>query len=321
METPDENLRKLISRYLEGTASPAEREMLDRFFDSYKPRDQNPEMSPSDKARGDQILKNIHSRFGERPRSRRAISLWIPLAAAISIFVMAYFFVDTGKHVPEIVNEGPLVMVTDSTVSGMRMKRELPDGSTVHLNSNSGIVYREFGSQREVVLKGEAFFEVVSNGKPFVVVTGDVKTHVLGTSFNVKWREGKDAEITLVKGRVKVRAATGDSMTLRPSERAVFSVQSNRMTKQWVNVERYTSWKDNILLFEDALLEDAIREVEQWYAVKIDILNPAIRHCIITAKYQHEPLGNVLNSFQFLLDLKIKRLGEKHFAIDGKGCK
>ena len=41
--------------------------------------------------------------------------------------------------------------------------------------------------KREVVLEGEAFFNVTKNPRqPFIVKTGKISTIVLGTSFNVK---------------------------------------------------------------------------------------------------------------------------------------
>mgnify|MGYP001472807545 FL=1 len=70
---------------------------------------------------------------------------------------------------------------------GEKITVKLPDGSTVKLNSGSSITYPEMflDDRREVVLKGEGFFDVKKNQKqPFIVMANKAKVKVLGTSFN-----------------------------------------------------------------------------------------------------------------------------------------
>lgn len=320
MRISEDQFRELLNRYLNGTASPAERELLDNFFDSYKSGEKNSDLPPPDRSLRDKILKNIHSR-GRRKKGKRLISLWLPMAAAISVFAIAYFFLDRAPdNRVAIVQQSALM--TDRSGPGQRLVRHLPDGTTVHLNSGTTISYpKSFGAVREVTLTGEAFFEVVHDGKPFVVHAGNADTHVLGTSFNVKCEQGEDTRITLVEGKVNVIASTGESLTLEPNEQALIDAQSSALSKRSVNVLRYVSWKDNVLFFEQTSLGEAVTEIEKWYGVDIDIANPVVRRCVITAKYDDEPLGNVLGSLQFLLNLKIKRLDNGHYVISGKGCR
>ena len=64
----------------------------------------------------------------------------------------------------------------------------LTDGSNVWLNNYSLLLAIEpfQGETRNVRLIGEAYFEVKHNAeKPFIVETGNLKTEVLGTSFNI----------------------------------------------------------------------------------------------------------------------------------------
>jgi ferric-dicitrate binding protein FerR (iron transport regulator) len=137
----------------------------------------------------------------------------------------------------------------------------------------------------------------------------------------VKSRAGKNVEVTLVEGKVNVVSSSGESSLLRPNQQAVIAVNSAEVSTKDVNVLRFTSWKDNILFFEHTTLAQAIAEIESWYAVSIEIRNPALLKCVITAKYQDEPLGNVLSSFQFLLNLNIRKVDATHYTLDGQGCK
>ncbi len=64
----------------------------------------------------------------------------------------------------------------------------LSDGSKVYLNAESSLKYPVAfnGTERKVEITGEAYFEISKNAKSkFVVVNGQMRTEVLGTSFNV----------------------------------------------------------------------------------------------------------------------------------------
>lgn len=319
MDKSDHEFRELLERYLNGTATPGEREILEQFFKSYEPDATEQENIRDETRVRDRLLRKIHERVDKPNKNRRLImAFWLPLAAAIAFFVVAIFFTYLQDRSSQ-PDTPQAVVVHDSTGRGQRTVKVLPDGSTAYLNSQTTITYPErFGSVREVSLHGEAFFEVVSNGKPFVVRSGEVMTRVVGTSFNVRHREKSDTEITLVEGKVNVTSADGKSLDLIPGEQAVVG---DSMTKRVVNVMLYAGWKDNILFFEQTTFGDAIREIEEWYAVEIEVANPELERCTITAKYQNEPLGNVLSSLEFLLGLTIKRLDDYNFLVDGNGCK
>lgn len=65
------------------------------------------------------------------------------------------------------------------------------------------------GNKRQVILKGEAYFEVVRNEHlPFVVSTvSGYKFVILGTQFNVEAYDDRESvKTTLVEGSVDVQA-------------------------------------------------------------------------------------------------------------------
>jgi ferric-dicitrate binding protein FerR (iron transport regulator) len=91
-------------------------------------------------------------------------------------------------------------------LKGERKKIMLPDSTEVHLNSGSSLVYnKDFGNKnREVWLKGEAFFEVTKDAShPFLVNTKRMMVKVLGTVFNVKaYNTKEDIETTVLVCKV-----------------------------------------------------------------------------------------------------------------------
>jgi transmembrane sensor len=323
MRISKDQFKELLDRYLNGTATPAEREMLDAFFDSYdQPSSDDAAILSGDPELRDEILRRVHARTGQGKRIARNSFSRMLIAAVVTLFVVAYYFIGGQKE--SIAPDLRSVSLNEhTTATGEKGSVTLSDGTKVYLNSNSKISYPPtFGeTSRDVSLEGEAFFQVVRDGKPFVVHTRGLKTQVLGTSFNVKSRIGKDLEVTLVEGKVNVVSPSGKSSQLNPNQQAVVALNSSEITTKDVNVLRFTSWKDNILFFEHTSLAEAIADIESWYAVTIKIEDPALLRCVITAKYQDEPLGNVLSSFQFLLNLNIRKFDETHYSINGKGCK
>jgi len=106
--------------------------------------------------------------------------------------------------------------VSESSGPGGHRTVTLPDGSTVELNSDSRISYaRGFrdgalmqSTRRVVTVEGEAFFNVVHTGRPFIVRTFNARVEVLGTQFNVRARQGgwdHETRVTLAEGHVQVQ--------------------------------------------------------------------------------------------------------------------
>src|SRR5690606_6177549 len=80
-------------------------------------------------------------------------------------------------------------------------------GTTILLNGNTTLAYPKQMLQniRLVKLKGEAFFDVAKNEKkPFLIVSKDFTTQVVGTSFNIDSDIGRVVEVNT--GKVNVFA-------------------------------------------------------------------------------------------------------------------
>lgn len=102
---------------------------------------------------------------------------------------------------------------------------QFPDGTMVVLNENSRISYNaDFGkTRREIILEGEAYFNVASNANmPLIIHARNVDIRVLGTVLNVKaYPDGKHVETSLIRGRVEVafRKDPRHRILLKPNEK------------------------------------------------------------------------------------------------------
>lgn len=148
---------------------------------------------------------------------------------------------------------------------------KLDDGTKVWVNAETKLKYPVtfVGDRREVFLEGEAFFEVVKDGKPFIVKTSFGDVRVLGTSFGINaYTDEPESYTTLVKGKVCVEKEGEESIVILPGEQVVSS-KDGKMIKQEVDVEEFVGWKDGIYVFKEKSLSDIMKTLERWYNISI----------------------------------------------------
>lgn len=175
---------------------------------------------------------------------------------------------------------------------GHRHEITLSDGTHVHLNSGSRLVFpAEFsGSKREVFLKGEGYFQVSKNPeKPFIVKTDFVDIKVLGTVFNISAYENEQIATTvLVEGKVTVLQKNKlfgySEKVLKPGEGCFYSSQAQTSEIRNVNLCEYVSWIDGIIPFKDKSLNEIVNRVERYYNKKIQIDNEKLANILISGK-------------------------------------
>ena len=227
------------------------------------------------------------------------------IAASLLLLAgLAVYYVKQYEAVQGIPQESQLV--EKSAPYGTKLTLTLPDGSVAKLNSGSKLAFSTpFGQQtREVMLEGEAFFEIIKEpAKPFIVNAGEIKTTVLGTAFNVSAYEKDDqVKVALVTGKVKVKI--NDSIQqvekiLNPLEMVTFSKKDRQVTVKKFDPDVITSWKDQIIHFQKESLPEVIDRLEKWYGVRIIVDNPENRTWSYTGKFRQKSLDHVLLRMSF----------------------
>ena len=147
----------------------------------------------------------------------------------------------------------------------------LTDGSSVLLAPGSRLTVSEsFGSHdREVVLHGEAFFDVVQSSLPFKVNTLDATTTVLGTSFNVRSWPGSmsdETQVIVETGRVSVSVSDlaavvepGQALTVSPE--VLIPVETTPASR--------LAWRNGGFSYDNELIGTIIEDVERRFDVSI----------------------------------------------------
>lgn len=161
---------------------------------------------------------------------------------------------------------------TMSTKNGMTYPVELSDGSVAWLNAASSLYYPiVFGNEeRRVEITGEVYFEVAKDPKrPFVVVTPEMTTEVLGTSFNINtYADEPNVKVTLLEGSIRVKKENG-AVILKPGQQAAVTHNSQTIPVQAANVEQVMAWKNGKFKFQNTPMDEMMRQIARWYDVEV----------------------------------------------------
>ena len=200
---------------------------------------------------------------------------------------------------------------------GQRSIFTLTDGTVVHLNANSRLVIPEnfSKSNRQVALEGEAFFDVVKNHQsPFIILCDDVKTTVLGTSFNIYAYPDKDNfKVALVTGKlvVELKDTDNDSIELKPNEMVRYNKNTGTINKMPFTNTDFMAWKDGVLKFKEADIDEIAERLEQWYGVTIMLEGKVGIKRKFSGKFDNKSLEYVLDGMSYTSGFEYKIQGKE----------
>lgn len=218
---------------------------------------------------------NINSNTKQKSIGKKILSMYLRVAAVLLIPILisgVLFWNSSSNHVTYAQLKAP---------KGSRIQFTLPDGSTGNLNGGSTLTYAtNFNSRRAVKLVGEGYFKVKKDSKrPFTVQTKYADIKVLGTEFDVSaYDREHEITTTLESGSVEVfNKETSTVAMLKPGQQNRLNILTGEMQTENVKTDLYTSWKDNLLRFDNAPFGEVIKKMERWYGVKI-ILDKSLQY-------------------------------------------
>ncbi|MDR1402176.1 MAG: FecR family protein [Tannerellaceae bacterium] len=237
------------------------------------------------------------------------------------IGVTAYY---TGKNTQTISRE----TVSYETVVpfGSKTKVILPDKSILWINAGSTVKYSDnrVDNQREVLLEGEAYFEVAPDVlKPFIVKTGNLDVKVLGTSFNVRaYNDEQTIDVALITGKVDVYLNKANNeygnAKLTPNQMLSYNKETNDMRIAAVHSSDYSAWKDSQFKFSEQSFTRIARDLERRHNIEIDINSDYLKKEIFTGSFSdNHTLIDILKEIDVDKKYKWTQTGTK-FIIEDK---
>lgn len=215
---------------------------------------------------------------------RAALWVWMSAAAAVLIITLLIGWLSVVSTPDPITQNDPL---KHNTYTG-RQYITLPDHTTIYLNVGSTLSFDFDDHQRLVTLKGEAYFDVMHDeAHPFIVRTGDIKTTVLGTAFNIKaFPETQDIVVTVTRGKVAVGNNEKELEQLRPHEQLAIRTDGNEIQFAKTNPrEEALAWKDEFLILQEVSMAEAAHTIGKRFNTSIIIKNPALKGCKVQGTF------------------------------------
>jgi len=183
---------------------------------------------------------------------------------------------------------------------------QLPDGSVVTLNKNSSLWHnRDFNREsRDIILQGEAYFEVEHNPQlPFRVFTGNSLVEVTGTRFSI-CEDTSFVRVLVLSGSVSFQLADNPKIATTVSkDESGYIFRDNTLEKQQqVNINNI-SWKTGQLVFHKTPVVYALQDIAHHFNKELSV--EASLNDSLTAQFTEQSLEDILEELQLITSLSI----------------
>jgi ferric-dicitrate binding protein FerR (iron transport regulator) len=279
---------------------------LSRQFDELLPEDD------VDKKNLDHILHRIYYEINTRLTAQKAWSFdniikWTLRIAGVIIVPLVILI---GIQMNKEASLRKEAWVEIKAPAWTRAQFSLPDGTTGWLNSNSSVKYNgNFNTNRQITLKGEAFFDVFKDKKrPFIVNTPEINVKVLGTRFNIaSYENEKNVEVVLEEGKLIFNdKEMNKSCTMNPNDMIIFDKTLKNFSTEVVQPQKYISWTEGKLVFRNDPLDVIARRLERWYNIDVEVNVSFSEDVRLRATFVDENLEEVLNLLKRSLQIDYK---------------
>jgi transmembrane sensor len=218
------------------------------------------------------------------PAWRRVSRTWLSAAAAAAVLVI------TTASAIWATRDGERFDLprTYSTIHGEQSVRRLPDGSVLHLNTDSQVTVHYSPHERIVdVDRGQALFQVAhDNERRFRVSASEAQVVAVGTQFDV-YRRPDTVVVTVVEGTVAVftddqspvqSAYLLPQHVLRLDVGHQVEVTGRRIgLPKPVDTRAATAWLQRHLAFRDRALGEVAAEFNRYGRITIEIDDKTVR--------------------------------------------
>ena len=312
---------------MEGTASAAELEQLNNYYNSFNDSGRlTKHLGAADLAAMEHRIKSkLDDRINnlEKPPVSIVKQKWLQIAAAVLICSATLVLLYTYKAPIQHKNIAASKTPAQEPIVNRYMK--LPDGSMVILRHNSELILSPGFNrlQRVVFLTGEAYFDVKHDQKrPFIIHTGKITTTVLGTAFNIKaYPEQDSITVTVTRGLVSVAQNGKHIGLLRPAMQLTATSQSSHEVTSATNISTATKWVSEDMKFSNMSFFNLAKRLSERYHVTVNFKNPALEGCPISGRFKGtESLTDVLDILSVARNASYT-MQDNHIIIDGPGCK
>jgi transmembrane sensor len=206
---------------------------------------------------------------------------------------------------------------TYQTAHGEQRVANLPDGSEMHLNTDSTVTVRYTQSERVVeIVEGQAFFTVArDHHRRFRVTAGHTHVFAVGTRFDT-YRRRDGIIVTVVEGGVAVLTAdsppgiTGippDAVHVNAGYQLHIDARGLSAQPIPVDVQQAVAWQQRKIAFEQRPLGEVADEFNRYGSLPIEIDDAALRDVPISGVFDADDVDSFVAFLQTLDGVRVER--------------
>jgi ferric-dicitrate binding protein FerR (iron transport regulator) len=226
----------------------------------------------------------------------------------------------------------------EQTNTGSNPKNiQLEDGTTVTIYPGSKLAFPQHFSpaKREVYLEGEAFFKVSKNpSRPFFVYNNNIVTQVLGTSFDIRGKNGQ-VEVAVKTGRVAVYEnkeqitlnevqQKSNGVIITPNQKVTYYQEERHfvtsIVDQPIPVADKPKKEEANFVYNETPLYKVLTDLQDTYELEIVLENDKIRNCEFTGDLTGQNLFNKLEGICLVFNATYEIKGTKILLKAAKEC-
>lgn len=276
-------LKKILRKYEHGTATDAERYVVERWYDSFGKGTAGVPGLEDEESREAMRKRMLHQVLHPAVPVRWYHGKWLRVAAILLLVSAAALGLYLNEYPYAEQQQGKFAMADTITTGERQLKKiMLPDSSVVWLNAESQLrVMPEYGAaSRQLELRGEAFFEVKPDSlHPLEVATQGLVVRVLGTSFNVSAYDAlRDVKVSVSTGKVRV----SDTAYVHSSELiAGQALRYDKSSKTYAvgnsSIADNHTWTTGKIVLERAGFEELAQAMRNLYGIQLTTINKQVK--------------------------------------------
>jgi len=248
------------------------------------------------------------------PYARRKRRMWLGGAIAASLALAVGFagWPTVSGILNHDMSTGAVAAVQPTsyhTAVGEQLTVALPDGSSVTLNTDSHLRLAYTNAERRLILdRGQALFRVAKGqARPFIVQALDRIVTAHGTTFDVRIEPGHKVRVALIEGLVSVattRKGSPPPSMLQPNHVLVASDDGVAINPE-PEMDRETSWRNGLIVFEDESLSDATAEVNRYVQTPIVLQDEKLKQIRISGAFRTGETNAFVEALQLSFPVRV----------------
>lgn len=185
---------------------------------------------------------------------------------------------------------------------------QLDDGSTAVLDAGTALALAFDGPQRRVrLLRGQAWFQVAHEQRPFQVEAGGGRIRDIGTAFSVSM-QGATITTEVSEGMVDVRPGDGSVQRLRAGQARAFRDGRWLQPLQQAAPEAMAPWRRGEVVIDDLPAAQAITDLGRYRRAPVWVLGGQSARVRVSGLFHLQQPDTAIDAVAAQAGLRVQRL-------------